>query len=508
MSIAPVGFSPSPLRKEREECGVNPFIQLNGRHVYSILTNTTEFVPIHSYPTKRKYSRLSDSGSIPIPFHRFTGTLPFKVALPILENSDLEIIPDNSNHQEFNQIRESDACFFLPLYDAIAQDKTCLKIFGSKDFKEAVLKDIQILLTRPGGRRLIGSICCTLKNYVIIQEGKTNEEFTTFGDSNSHIRLNLNYQAISPCRDRKGEVHFKPIPSYIALAHELIHVLHRAACAANPDSLPSPAVLEAQPGNDLFFKNLSEKLTICGLAGSMLLCENTLRAEFDLMPRISHVRSGFLSLTPQDLPNIDTPNQDNFTRLQNAVYFKAYGEIRRLLKAGANPENGFFTAILGKDTEMVRFLLSEGASPNKPNQLGDLPLHLAAKCNLPEIVKLLIDQGVSIVERDVKGQTPLQAALENKSFHSALLLIANGAPFTPEALESIPDEPGLREAFRKYVPPELDSSNIRIFTINPELAVPSSSLSRQGWAPEAAPVSTKTPKSKSASKHQRIDTRE
>jgi hypothetical protein len=413
-----------------------------------------------------------------------------------LGNSDLEVISDNAVRAELNQIREGDAHYFLQLYEDIAQERTCITINGTPEFKAAVLKDIATLLTRPGGRQLIGSLYSTLNSSVIIREDTKAGEMKFHGDPNYYVTLNLNEPGISASRDPKnGEVHFVPNPSFMVLAHEFIHVLHDAAREKNPDSLPPPEVLR-QPCNR-FFKNFNEKLTICGLANTLTLCENTLRAEFGLMPRISHTSSQFLDFTPQDLPDIETPNQSNYTRLESAVFFKAHGEIRKLLKAGANPGTGYALAIYHQDQEMIRFLLQEGASPYQPDRFGTLPLHLAARWNFHEIVQLLMDHGVRIDVKDQKGRTALHVALQKKSFESALRLIEHGAPFTPEALESIPNEPGLREEFVKRVPHHLNFSEVMIIPI-------SSHLPKKRKAPEE---DSELETSNSRSKRQRRELR-
>lgn len=460
MSVAGVSNSPSPPLQnlqEREKCKVNPFIRWNWNQVYSNLTNQEIFFPAYAYPV-RKYTPLPPL-ALPFQFQKFIETIPYQAFNPILISSDLEIISDDAPlTPAYNQIRESDAKYFFQLYEDIGYCKTCLKIDGSPEFFKAVMKDIKALLTRPGGRQLIGTICSTLKNSCIeIREETIGSGYFSKldNDPDFNIHLNVKNLRIFAVRDQKGEVHFERQTSYGALAHEFIHLLHKAARAENPDCLPSDELL-SKPCNRLF-KNLDEKLTIWGHGNLSMPCENTLRAEFGLLPRISHMSSEFLEYTPQDLPNIETPNQNNINRIENAVYLKAYGEIRTLLKAGANPGNAFTKAILLDDLEMILFLLQEGASPCKPDRWGCLPLRRAAERDCPEIVKLLIDQRVRIDERDPKGQTALQAALQKQLLTNALLLIANGARFTREAYLSIP-EPALREPFRERVPPEMDDS--------------------------------------------------
>src|ERR1700679_1796853 len=115
MSVAGVSNSTSPPLQdlqERKECAVNPFIRLNGKEVYSILTSTEEFIPLYAYPTRRNYTGVSHPV---LPFHQFIRTVPYISIPSILGNSDLEIIPDHAVSQELNQIRKSDARYFLEL---------------------------------------------------------------------------------------------------------------------------------------------------------------------------------------------------------------------------------------------------------------------------------------------------------------------------------------------------------------------------------------------------------
>jgi len=445
MSSLSVSLNPPPsFRKERESSSSNPFTRINWKQVCSTLIQTKEFLSSYLFAAERCPS---DSNSIP--FHQLLCTSDDTFALS--DDTDLEVIPDDAKSQALNQIRRSDASHFLKLYTAVAEGESRMKIVGSLDFKKKILENIKILLTRPLGRQLIGSIC-SLKRNIVIQEGERNK-MTSLPDGNLVVSINFDPNAIGfpKCQDSKGKVSFEPFPAYIMFAHELIHVLHRDAFMADQNWITVRDNLhEASP--DPQFTNLSEQLTIGGLDGEpTLLCENALRAEFGMPARVSHIKSEFPSYTPEDRPDIDTPNEKGVTRLENAVTLKAYEETCKLLDAGANPGNAYCASVLHDDPEMIQLLLEQGADPHQADHYGNLPLHVAVFMDRIDIAKLLIEGGARVVQHDASGQTALQVALKNQNLNCALLLITNGAPLTQKALECL--DPIYRARFLAYVPP-------------------------------------------------------
>lgn len=424
----------------------NPFCLLDGSKVLDILRSSTDYFSSYSFVAARSYTLPSHPSYIP--FQKFLKGCAAANFPHTLNQSDLQVIPDDAiKDPAFHQIHGTEAASILQLYDDIVQNKTSLDIQGSEEFKSLVLRDIQTLLTRPQGRKLL-KVICALKRKIAIRHGKTPKmSLPDLG-----IVLNFKKTFSTKCEDSDGNVHIIASPSYMIFAHEIIHLLHYDASLNHPNCLPSLKVLNRK-SHLRGFENVSEQLTILGIPGDQSIpCENSLRAEFDLMARVSHYRPYFHPFTPKDLPEIDLPNQDGITRIEAACKYNAYSEIRKLIAAGADTGNALANAILKDKKKLVDFLLDNGADPYWPDDYGDLPLHLAVREDKREIVQLLIDRGVSVHRRDSNGETPLEVALQEVCFDSALLLIKNGAPLTHIALEAIPAE--LRESFVKLVPPE------------------------------------------------------
>jgi hypothetical protein len=78
------------------------------------------------------------------------------------------------------------------------------------------------------------------------------------------------------------------------------------------------------------------------------------------------------------------------------------------------PTNGALSpAVSRRDVRRVRWLLEQGADPNR-GEGGWTPLHMAAANGELEIIRDLIDHGASLTTRNGRGITPLGAARENR----------------------------------------------------------------------------------------------
>lgn len=86
-------------------------------------------------------------------------------------------------------------------------------------------------------------------------------------------------------------------------------------------------------------------------------------------------------------------------------------------------------------------LVEHGAELN--NDFGNLdkqlPLHLAAKANLPEVVQLMIDKGADITKLTSTNDTPLEYAVQFGSVEAAEVLIKNGAKVTDKIMKIAED---------------------------------------------------------------------
>ena len=107
--------------------------------------------------------------------------------------------------------------------------------------------------------------------------------------------------------------------------------------------------------------------------------------------------------------------------------------VERLLAAGvaADPSGSAFPplmlALRATEPWYAETLLKAGASANARGTGGDRPLDNAIVAGSMGAVRLLLDHGARIDDRDGTGATPLQTALDGHRFAIAELLIARGA---------------------------------------------------------------------------------
>lgn len=93
-----------------------------------------------------------------------------------------------------------------------------------------------------------------------------------------------------------------------------------------------------------------------------------------------------------------------------------------------NKELKLHHAILAKNVDKVRCLLSQSADVNEKDSHERTPLHLTACTGNEEILKLLLETGkVDVNEKDGEGETPLQIAAFNGNQEVLKLLIDAGA---------------------------------------------------------------------------------
>ncbi|KAF5834940.1 hypothetical protein DUNSADRAFT_8128 [Dunaliella salina] len=68
-----------------------------------------------------------------------------------------------------------------------------------------------------------------------------------------------------------------------------------------------------------------------------------------------------------------------------------------LLAAIPNPQNG---------KHLVKMIIASGVDPNVPNQVGDYPLHIAARVGSNEVCQALLDGGADALRRNGKNRRP------------------------------------------------------------------------------------------------------
>lgn len=112
---------------------------------------------------------------------------------------------------------------------------------------------------------------------------------------------------------------------------------------------------------------------------------------------------------------VNAKNTHDKTALDLAVEHD-YGieTVKRLLAAGARPHDALHQAASISSEgaiQVVRALLDAGVSAGARNVLGDTPLHQAARFGTPEVVGELLSRGADVNARDRGGDTPLHEAL-------------------------------------------------------------------------------------------------
>lgn len=84
-------------------------------------------------------------------------------------------------------------------------------------------------------------------------------------------------------------------------------------------------------------------------------------------------------------------------------------------------------AIHGKKTEILEYLLAQGAKLESRDRDGRTPLHNAAHFSQPLAIKVLLEAGAEHSVVDLEGMTPLALAFEDDELEIAELLLKSGA---------------------------------------------------------------------------------
>jgi uncharacterized protein len=125
----------------------------------------------------------------------------------------------------------------------------------------------------------------------------------------------------------------------------------------------------------------------------------------------------FLRQSQHDLfSRIESGGYDAFAEYISRNYDVNYSEDRSLLGS----------AIINNNFHMVDALLTKGADSNKADRLSITPLMLAAFYSDPLIVKMLMEHGAIITNRDSSGDNAVNFAVAGNP-ESIYLLVSRGA---------------------------------------------------------------------------------
>jgi quinoprotein dehydrogenase-associated probable ABC transporter substrate-binding protein len=102
-------------------------------------------------------------------------------------------------------------------------------------------------------------------------------------------------------------------------------------------------------------------------------------------------------------------------------------QLQRRIAGGADPDQELAHALDAGDGVRVAWLLRHGASADRPNLLGEPPLHQAIRNQAPPLVGALLAAGANADRRDGNGWTPLMKAAWGNDAQSLTQLLARRA---------------------------------------------------------------------------------
>ncbi|KAB7767249.1 quinoprotein dehydrogenase-associated putative ABC transporter substrate-binding protein [Xanthomonas maliensis] len=103
-------------------------------------------------------------------------------------------------------------------------------------------------------------------------------------------------------------------------------------------------------------------------------------------------------------------------------------QLQLRIAAGADAQHELAHALDAGDAVRVAWLLRHGADANRPNLLGEPPLHQAIRNQEPELLSLLLEAGAHPDARDSKGFTALMRAAWTNQRDSVQRLLQRHAP--------------------------------------------------------------------------------
>lgn len=133
--------------------------------------------------------------------------------------------------------------------------------------------------------------------------------------------------------------------------------------------------------------------------------------------------------------SLDVPGQKNMTLLWFAIAHKNYPAVSLLIALGSQPDeqvvDGLGTplnaAFESRDLQLLTAMLDGGLSPKHTHPAQNLMLQRAVMSGTQAHVKLLLDRGADVNQRDSIGGTALHEAINSVNPDVALYLIERGA---------------------------------------------------------------------------------
>ena len=164
--------------------------------------------------------------------------------------------------------------------------------------------------------------------------------------------------------------------------------------------------------------------------------------------------------------NVNHNGNGPYTPLMAAAGSRDMQIVKALVEAGAdleghsNPRYGsqppLHRALMHCFDDMALYLLARGARADRPDHVGDTPLHYAVRGNRLIIAEALIKAKVDLNASNKAGNTPLHLACRNSNLKEMRKLLSdsgadwrrkNGQGKTPEDL--LPPPKGILDRFRR-----------------------------------------------------------
>ncbi len=127
--------------------------------------------------------------------------------------------------------------------------------------------------------------------------------------------------------------------------------------------------------------------------------------------------------------DIDAPFEgEKFTLLHFAIGRSRLDIVKFLMEEDADPDilyqdkTALMYAVKNGETEIVKYIVDLGVSVKVKNKRAKTALHYAAQYSTPEIARLLLENGAKTTDKDVSGQTPFMIAEAKKNIPVAMFL--------------------------------------------------------------------------------------
>ena len=133
--------------------------------------------------------------------------------------------------------------------------------------------------------------------------------------------------------------------------------------------------------------------------------------------------------------------EDEFVK---AAIEEDFDTIQRILKQGidkpiSRSHTPLYVATALERLSVVKYLLEQGATLDKADDVGNTPLAIAATRGFHAVTRYLLEQGADVNKADNSGYSPLHSAVHSGDREMALLLMSYGADL--EAKTIIDDLP-------------------------------------------------------------------